>query len=156
MTTLLTLILAANLSLPAKEMAAHLVVCEKALRGDFGKLAPWQVEGYKVIAEHRAVRKLAWITHYATGEPEVGTLTASGRRVESGRTLAMLDVPFGTFVLLDLPSGFTLRQVWDRGSRANLPRARRKGAQTWCDVYRHTRSRRILNTSWVREVWIAK
>jgi hypothetical protein len=135
-------------------MAAPQVVAAKALAGDFGKLDPWQREGYERIAAGHAEKKIAWVTQYS--QYECSTRTASGRRVESGRTLAMLDVPFGTCVLIDLPTGFTLRQVWDRGSRRNLPRARRKGAQTWCDIYRDTRSRRVLNTTWVRPIWVAR
>ncbi len=152
MTALLLLILAANPHL-AHPLAIPQQVAHDALAGKWGPLAPWQAEGYALMAKG-AERKVAWITQYS--QYECSTHTASGRRVESGRTLAMLGVPFGTFVLVDLPQGYTLRQVWDRASRANLPRARRKGASTWCDVYVHTRSRKVLNTSWVRPIWVSK
>jgi hypothetical protein len=131
-------------------------VAEKALAGQFGPLAAWQQEGYERIAAGRVVKKLAWVTHYSQFEPGCSTRTASGRRVEHGRTCAMLGAPFGTFVLLDLPSGMTLRQVWDRGSRRNLTRARKKGADTWVDLYKNTRDRRSLNETYIRHVWIAR
>ena len=127
-------------------------VATKALAGDFGKLAPWQEKGYRALLKADPKPQVAWVTQYS--QYECSTRTASGRRVESGRTLAMLDVPFGTYVLIDLPAGYTLRQVWDRGSRANIRRARSRGAETWVDVYVSTRSRRILNRSFIRRVWV--
>ena len=141
------------LGLLSCQPSAPQTVATKALAGEFGPLQDWQEIGYRAIAGSELLTpRLAWITCYS--QYECSTRTASGRRVESGRTLAMLDVPFGTYVLIDLPAGYTLRQVWDRGSRRNLSRARRKGAQNWCDIYQDTRSRSVLNTSYIRRVWV--
>jgi len=135
---------------PAQRVAA------KALRGDFGELKPWQVKGYKLFAEGKGKRQVAWITRYWPGEPGVNHTTASGRRVDH-QTAAMLDVPFGTFVLLDLPTGFNLRRVWDRGSRRNTARARARGAQVWCDLWvPRSTPWRVRNATYIRPIWVAK
>jgi len=126
----------------------------KALRGDFGVLESWQEKGYRRLLQNGARRRIAWVTHYWTGEPGVNSTTASGRRVERGRTAAMLEprsgMPYGTFVLVSLPSGYELRQVWDTGSRRNKGRAQRKGADTWIDLFVTGRTSR----TYVRPIWI--
>ncbi len=129
-------------------------VAEKALSGAFGELADWQEEGYKRLAQGGAVKKAAWITHYWVGEPGVNHTTASGRRV-CDEVCAMLDYPFGTFVLVDLPIGFNLRRVWDRGSQANRGRATRRGAQVWCDLWvPRNAPYSVRNATYVRPVYI--
>ena len=131
-------------------------VAEKALAGAFGELTDWQSKGYQLLAEGGAVKKLAWITHYWVGEPGVNHTTASGRKVSS-EVCAMLDVPFGSFLLVDLPAGFNLRRVWDRGSRANRGRARSRGAQIWCDLFvPRSAPHSVRNASHVRPVYILK
>lgn len=110
-------------------------VARKAINGDYGTLQEWQRVGYSRLLHGATVEQTAWVTHYWTGEPGVGTVTASGRRVEQGRTAAMLGVKWGTFVLVSLPQGYSLRQIWDTGSRANRGRAQRRGAETWIDLY---------------------
>lgn len=114
-------------------------VARKALNGDYGTLQEWQRVGYSRLLNRGATEKTAWVTCYWTGEPGVNTETASGRRVEQGRTAAMLEprwgMPWGTFVLVTTPEGMTLRQVWDTGSRANARRAQAKKAQTWIDLF---------------------
>jgi len=128
----------------------------KALRGDFGKLDEWQRVGFSRLLENGARRRVAWITHYWTGEPGVNSTTASGRRVERGRTAAMLEprdgMPYGTFVLVSLPGGYQLRQVWDTGSRRNRGRAQEKGAQTWIDLYMPGRT----GATYIRPIWIER
>jgi len=124
-------------------------VAEKALSGDFGTLTDWQRQGYEKLLRVTPKKKLAWITNYSHLDPGCNRTTASGRKV-SKRVAAMLDVPFGSYVLIDLPGGYELRQVMDRGSRANLRRAQRRGAVTWCDRYLPYRS----NRSWVRPIYI--
>jgi len=128
----------------------------KALRGDFGKLAEWQRVGFSRLLENGARKRVAWITCYWTGEPGVNSTTASGRRVERGRTAAMLEprdgMPYGTFVLVSLPAGYQLRQVWDTGSRRNRGRAEGKGAQTWIDLYMPGR----IGATHIRPIWIER
>lgn len=126
---------------PAYCMDVAATVATKALAGEFGQLAEWQRVGYTRLMERGTIRRTAWITHYWTGKPGVGTRTASGRRVEAGRTAAMLEPrrrewPYGTFVLVEVqPGRHELRQVWDTGSTRNAARARSRGAQTWIDLF---------------------
>ena len=132
------------------------VVAEKALAGDFGDLADWQEKGYKHIAERGATRKLAWITAYWEGEPGVGSRTASGRRVSS-QVCAMLDVKFGTYVLISLPRGYELRQVFDRGSRRNAARAHSRGASVWIDRWiPRSAPYHEKNATYVRAIYVAQ
>ena len=133
-------------------------VAAKAINGHFGPLPEWKRVGYQSILDNGAVKQTAWVTNYWTGEPGVGTVCASGRRVEAGRTAAMLHSSgrrlrsgeFGYFVLVELPSGHELRQVWDTGSPKNKWRAERLGASTWVDLYVTGRTTK----TWVAPIYI--
>ncbi len=125
------------------------IVARKALGGAFGSLKDWQEKGYEQVRLCEPIATLAWITHYWPGEFGVNRRTASGRRV-SDEVCAMLDLKFGTFILIDLPKGFNLRRVWDRGSRRNAGRARSRGASVWCDIYMPRRT----NVTYVRNIYI--
>lgn len=105
----------------------------RALRGDFGPLHDWQRAAYKrglalgVMADRRA-----WLTAYYGTHPD-------GRRDRYGnpctwRTAAARDeqVPPRSYVWTP-QSG--IRQVLDTGSRANIRRARARGACTWIDAW---------------------
>ncbi len=136
-------------------------VARKALAGTWGKLADWQRQGYERLLQNGTHRRIAWITHYSHTEPGVGYTTASGQRVQAGRTAAMLEprrqfggLPYGSYVLVTTPTGLTLRQVWDTGSPANMRRARSRGAETWVDIYMSTSSRRALNTTYILPVYV--
>jgi hypothetical protein len=139
---------------PAKRTAT------KALRGDWGTLPRWKKVGYTRLLEQGTTKQTAWLTNYWTGEPGVGTVCASGRSVEAGRTAAMLHSSgrrlrsgeFGGFVLLELPEGMELRQVWDTGSPANAGRAARRGAQTWLDRFVTRRDGR----TWIAPVYVVR
>ncbi len=149
--------IASHLAMGLADYKHHpeLTVAIKALSGDFGRLTDWQTAGYRNILDHGATRKLAWITAYWTGEPGVGTRTASGKRV-SDEVCAMNGIPFGTVVLIDLPRGYEIRVVWDRGSKRNLVRARSRGASTWVDRYVGRKaSRAEKNATHIRAIWIA-
>ncbi len=126
-------------------------VAAKALAGDFGVLTDWQRQGYTKLLylDGEPEKKLAWITCYSEFDPGCNRTTASGREV-SMRVAAMLDVPFATWVLVSLPEGYQLRQVMDRGSRANQGRAEQRGATVWCDLYYPYRSLR----SWIRPIYL--
>lgn len=125
-----------------EEVCPARLYAAEALNGKHGKLEEWQRVGYTRILQNGVRRERAWVTHYWTGEPGVGTVTASGRRVEAGRTAAMLEprkrfggMPYGKFVLIRLASGWELRQVWDTGSTRNKHRAAELGCSTWVDLY---------------------
>lgn len=128
-------------------------VAHKALAGEFGVLADWQKEGYQAIIDHGATRHTAWITCYSSSDPGCNRTTASGRTV-SPRVAAMRrsQAAFGTYVLISLPSGMELRQVWDTGSSANIPRAERRGATHWVDRWLPYASQR----TWVRSIYLVK
>lgn len=133
----------------------------KALRGDYGRLREWQRIGWQEVMDQGTYPgQVAWVTNYWTGEPGVGTVCASGRRVEVGRTAAMLHSSgrrlrtgeFGYYVVISLPTGYELRQVWDTGSPRNAARARKKGAETWIDRYVPRRDGR----TWIRPIYIVR
>ncbi len=137
------------------------VVARKALAGDFGPLPDWKRTGYTRILQNGTHRRTAWITHYSHAEPGVNFTTASGQRVQAGRTAAMLEprrqfggLPYGSYVLVTVPAGHKLLQIFDTGSPANMRRARNRGAETWVDIYVPTSCRRTLNTSYILPVYV--
>ena len=157
---LIAAILAANLSQP---LASPQQVAHDALAGKWGPLAPWQEEGYALIAAGKAERKVAWITYYLSGESGCDNVTASGQPTIEGKTASMLGLRFPSkkhpdrrwgYALVSLPKGFTLRRIEDTGSSANQGRAERKGAQTWIDLY--TTDWGKQNTTYVRPVWVTR
>ena len=142
-----------------RKLSVPEAVAAKAINGHFGPLPEWKRVGYQSILDNGTVKQTAWITNYWTVEPGVGTICASGRKVEAGRTAAMLHSSgrrlksgeFGYFVLIELPRGHELRQVWDTGSPKNKSRAKRLGATTWIDRYVTRRNGR----TWVAPIYIA-
>ena len=142
-------------------MSQPQAVAHKALAGEFGELEWWQRKGYEEIAAGaEAKRYTAWVTCYSHTDPGCNRTTASGMPV-SMRVAAMLDQPWGTFVLIHLPGGFELRQVYDTGSRKNRHRAQhpprdkrgrlvRQPADVWLDRYLPHRSLR----SWVVPIFV--
>lgn len=140
---------------PLKRAAA------KALGDAYGPLRDWQRVGWQsVMDQGTCPGQVAWVTNYWTGEPGVGTVCASGRQVETGRTAAMLHNSgrrlrtgeFGYYVVISFPTGYELRQVWDTGSPRNAARARKKGAETWIDRYVSRRDGR----TWIRPIYIVR
>jgi len=136
-------------------------VAAKVLRGDY-PAEWWQRKGYEKIAAGAQVKQryTAWVTCYSHTDPGCNRTTASGMPV-SERVAAMLDQPWGTFVLIRLPGGFELRQVYDTGSRKNRHRAQhpprdkrgrlvRQPADVWLDRYLPHRSLR----SWVVPIFV--
>jgi len=150
-----------------KSEAVYLTVARKALDGKWGKLTDWQRQGYEKLLRVTPIEKSAWITVYNENDPGCNFTTASGRRV-SHRVAAMIDKPWATWVLVDLDTGYQLRQVFDTGSRKNIWRAQnpprkrgkltRQPAQTWIDLYYSPVQMRMLkngrNQSWVRPIFI--
>ena len=140
-------------------------VAHKALAGEFGALAAWQKEGYQAFLADPdgTTRHTAWVTCYSSSDPGCNETTASGRTVSS-RVAAMRrsQATFGTFVLISLPSGMELRQVWDTGAKYNIPNvnseyagprnAARRGATHWCDRWLSYPSKR----TWVRSIYLVK
>ena len=146
----------------SKEITSIAVYCQvakKALAGDFGVLEDWQRQGYTKLLylDKPPTKKLAWVTVYNENCPGCNFTTASGRRV-SHRVAAMIDQLWATWVLVDLPEGYQLRQVFDTGSRRNIGRAQSKGAATWIDLYYSPVMMRTLknghNQSWIRPIYI--
>lgn len=105
----------------------------RALRGDFGKLQPWQESAYKRgLALGVTADRTAWLTAYY-GTDADGKVDRYGNKC-TWRTAAARDeqVPRRAYVWTG-PSG--IRQVLDTGSRANIRRAQRRGACTWIDAW---------------------
>jgi len=173
---LLTVVIPCN----AAELPADVVyrqVATKALDGRFGPLEPWQRQGYEKLLRlcssatnnrKGITRKMAWITVYNEHDKGCNRWTASGREV-SHRVAAMIDKPWGTWVLVDLPEGYQLRQVFDTGSRRNIWRAQnpprdrhgrlvRRPAETWIDLYYSPAAMKTLKNgrdqSWVRPIFV--
>jgi len=142
-------------------------VAWKAITGKFGQLQTWKEQGYRKLLTVTPMKKLAWITVYNEHDKGCNRWTASGREV-SHRVAAMVDKPWGTWVLVDLPEGYQLRQVFDTGSRRNIWRAQnpprkngrltRRPAETWVDLYYSPAAMKTLkngrNQSWVRSIYV--
>lgn len=103
----------------------------RALRGDFGKLAPWQREGYtQALKSHRHVK--LWLTQYYPSEGPDSRCTASGVPVSLRVASANL-IPRYSFVWTEQPA--RLRQVLDTGARRNDRIAKRRGCYAWMDEW---------------------
>lgn len=127
----------------------------KALRGEYGKLARWQHEGYsRGLAEGVTASRTLVLTQYNGRE-------ASGKRDRRGRactmrTAASNRIPEYSYIWTERTG---LRQVLDTGARSNDGIARRKGG-TWCDIWypteRHARRAGIDGWRPVRGAVIAR
>lgn len=124
----------------------------KALRGDYGELAPWQAVGYARGLEIGATTARVWTTSFfpAEGFPR-GAETRWGYGC-SERVVACNRLPARTFVWTQ-QSG--IRQVLDTGARSNDARAERLGADMWMDVWEeHEGDVWGDENGGVRTVWI--
>lgn len=139
--TLPTLIFAALLgTAPATDLPADPFQCAavRALRGDYGKLAPWQRAGYAAgLQQGVTVSRCLVLTQFNGRE-------ASGKRDRSGRactmrTAASNRIPQFSFIWTERTG---LRQVLDTGAHSNDWRASGLGG-TWVDIWyptaRHAR-----------------
>jgi len=107
-------------------------VATKALRGDFGKLAPWQAKGYEAILRGPTRTMMAWRTHYGPYEGRQGRVDAYGQPCTK-RTLAANRLRRRAWVLLMAPH-WELRQVLDCGGRGNdAAFADANGCSVWVD-----------------------
>ncbi len=109
-------------------------VAQKALRGDFGKLKPWQHKAYKyALAQDVTVSGRAWVTTYG---PWAGFARGEGCAYGYGcseSTAAANAIPGHYYVLVELPKGWEVRRIEDRGAAWNDRIARRKGTELWID-----------------------
>jgi 3D (Asp-Asp-Asp) domain-containing protein len=139
--TLSTLIFAALLgTAPATDLPADPFQCAavRALRGDYGKLAPWQRAGYAAgLQQGVTVSRCLVLTQFNGRE-------ASGKRDRRGRACTMRTaasniIPENSYIWTE---GTGLRQVRDTGASSNDRKARGIGG-TWCDIWyptaRHAR-----------------
>jgi len=117
----------------------------KALKGDYGVLADWQAEGYKLgLARGVHSDRTVWLTVYYATEGRDGQIDRRGRKCTL-RTAAATSVRENAYVWCYPPG--ELRQIRDTGSRRNDARAERKGAEFWIDYWYPSRSRSNVNGS---------
>ena len=124
-----TLLLAALLGVAPAQQTPGQRVAARALSGEFGKLAPWQRDGYTRLLRQPEARTLV-LTAYWPAEGRQSQVDCRGRKLTRG-AMASNRLPQGTFVYI--PSWGRSFRVVDRGSRSNDRRAGSRG--TWCDVW---------------------
>ncbi len=109
-------------------------VAHKALNGEYGKLADWQYKAYKyALIQEANVDGVAWVTSYGPWEGFMfGEACAFGYGCSDSTAAANL-IPSHYYVLIELPGGWEVRRIEDRGAKRNDFLARRKGAQVWID-----------------------
>lgn len=109
----------------------------KALRGDYGRLQPWQRRGYELARRTGAtIQGRAWVTSYYPSEGfRRGQSTRSGVGV-SARSAAVARHRWarlrGRYVWT---AAYGLRVIEDTGANRNDQVARRKGADLWLDYW---------------------
>lgn len=109
----------------------------KALRGDFGKLAGWQEDGYqRALDKGITVQGKAWVTSYYPAEGFYrGKHTASGRGV-SERSAAVCQRERHMLLRHYVwTAAYGMRIVEDTGANSNHRVASRKGADRWIDYW---------------------
>ena len=110
------------------------VVAQKALKGEFGNLASWQYKAYEyALIQDANVKGQAWVTVYGPWEgfPR-GDNCAYGYNC-SESTAAANAIPAHYYVLIELPQGWEMRRIEDRGASWNDRFAHRRGADVWID-----------------------
>ena len=145
-------------------------VAVKAILGFFGELSDWQEKAYEhALAQGATVNGRAWVTHY--GPPRfyrgksvrwgmgcserVAAAIMIDRAWYGGLPLGKRDRPgldrsrqvwTGDYILVELPTGWQMRQILDTGAMWNLPKARSKGCDIWLDLWTDVWSER--NETW--------
>jgi hypothetical protein len=103
----------------------------KALRGDYGRLHPWQAKGYRRgLSQGATASRVVWLTAYYASEGRDGRIDNHGNPC-TYRTAAANEVPRGSYIW----TRYGLRQVLDSGAHRNDGIARRKGAEFWVDYW---------------------
>ena len=104
----------------------------KALDGNFGKLAAWQVEGYHAGLAAHVVKRVFQTVYF----PSEGFPRGQGCRWGIGvseRVVAANRLPKKSWVWIANPA--MIRQVWDTGAKRNDYVAERRGASLWIDIW---------------------
>lgn len=114
-------------------------VAHKALKGEYGKLEDWQYKAYKyALLQEANVDGVAWVTSYGPWEGFMfGEACAFGYGCSDSTAAANL-IPSHYYVLIELPGGWEVRRIEDRGAKRNDFLAQRKGAQVWIDRWVRT------------------
>jgi hypothetical protein len=109
----------------------------RAMRGDFGRLKPWQAVWYARALETQPDSRRVWLTQYGPWENYQGDdyhIAANPRYM----------LP-GTVVWLSKPG--QLRVVTNRGASYNDAVARRRGCAHWVDLWTRYRGQYGLDTT---------
>jgi hypothetical protein len=154
MNALLLIAAALTMTRPAPQAPPQdaLTICAtKALRGDFGKLKPWQERWYRNALDHGAARHRVWETQYGPWD----------RHPFKGDDyhLAANELPMGTVVWIYPPG--QLRKVMTTGAHRNDRIARGKkfkdgtscGYEFWADVWTRTKHEMGLDTCGA-DLWV--
>jgi hypothetical protein len=112
-------------------------VAQKAIRGDFGVIPAWKLNGYKAaLATGATVQGRAWVTSYYPSEGFY-----EGKRTRSGIGVTMRSAAVqradwkrfrGCWVWT---AAYGIRLVEDTGANSNTRVARSKGADRWLDYW---------------------
>lgn len=105
----------------------------KALRGDFGRLKPWQRRAYERGLTRGVTTARVWMTTYF---PSEGYARGEGCAYGYGcseEVAAANALPAHTVVWVAKPAH--LRVVGDTGARGNDRAARRRGGAWWLDLW---------------------
>lgn len=107
----------------------------KALRGDYGKLATWQREGYTAGLQQGVTVSRCLVLTQFNGREASGKIDRRGRACTM-RTAASNRIPEYSYIWTERTG---LRQVLDTGASSNDRKARGIGG-TWVDIWFPTAS----------------
>lgn len=112
-------------------------VAQKAIRGDFGVIPAWKLNGYKAaLATGATVQGRAWVTSYY---PSEGFYEGKPTRSGIGVTLRSAAVQRADWKRFRgcwvWTAAYGIRLVEDTGANSNTRVARSKGADRWLDYW---------------------
>jgi hypothetical protein len=111
----------------------------RAMRGDFGRLKPWQSAWYARALETQPDSRRVWLTQYGMWGPQ--HYQGDDYHIAANPRYMVR----GTVVWLSKPG--QLRVVTNRGASSNDAVARRRGCEHWVDIWTRYRGQYGLDTT---------